>query len=61
MPEPFRVAVDPVMLEAAFVTAVGGNGVPKVSSEPKPVPAEFCPMAQKKYVVPGLRPVMFCE
>jgi hypothetical protein len=41
LPEALRVAVEAVMIDAAFVTAVGGKGVVKLWIEPKPVPTEF--------------------
>ena len=41
-----RVAEMSVILVAAVVVALGGNGVVNVLSEPNPVPTEFCTIAQ---------------
>ncbi len=37
-----------VMLVAAEVVVVGGNGVVNVLTVPRPVPTVFCEIAQKK-------------
>ena len=46
LPEPLSVAELVVTLVAAVVSAVGTEGVMKVSTEPQTVPAEFDAMAQ---------------
>lgn len=61
VPEPFNNADAAVTPVAAAVVAVGGSGVVNCTSVPNAVPTEFCAMAQKKYVVPGLKPVMPSE
>jgi hypothetical protein len=60
--EPFSVAeVAPTALAAAVVTVGSAAGVVNLSTAPTLVPTEFATMAQKKYVAPGVRPVMTCE
>ena len=45
--------------ETGDVVTLGTAGVVTLTGKPKPVPAEFEAIAQKKYVVPRVRPVMF--
>lgn len=55
--EPFKVAVVPVRFEVLFVATVGrAASVVNDNTEPNEVPILLLVIAQKKYVVPGVRP-----
>ena len=56
-----KVAVEPSTEVAAFVVTVGAPGVVKDSNVPGVVPIAFEASAQKKYVVPAVRPVIGSE
>ena len=55
------VAVFDVTRVAAEVVAVGAACVVKFNSEPNEVPSALDAIAQKKYIVPGDKPVIACE